>query len=158
MGKHNLSPMARVINRSTPEPNSGCWLWVGATNGRYPQIKIKKKNVYAHRIACESVHGPIGELNALHKCDNTLCVNPDHLYIGTQKQNVKDCIDRGRFYRGNPNPQKGMERPLSKLTNADVIEIRKSTEKGVDLARRFSIAASTISEIRSGKRWKHVNG
>ena len=158
MGKHNLSPMTRVINNCTPEPNSGCWIWIGATNGRYPQIKVKKKNVYAHRIACESVYGPMGDLNALHKCDNTLCVNPDHLYPGTQQQNVDDCRIRGRLAGGAKCPQKGVDRPYAKLNDAAVVEIRKSTEKGIDLAMRFNISAGIISQIRSGKRWKHVNG
>jgi hypothetical protein len=158
MGKHNLGLMERVILNSIPEPNSGCWLWLGTTNGKYPQLKVKKKNIYAHRISCESVHGCLGELNALHKCDNTFCVNPEHLYPGTQKQNVADCRSRGRLRGGAKIPQKGSERPLAKLTEADVREIIKSDERGIDLAERYGVSAGIISEIRSGKRWKHVHG
>ena len=158
MGKHGLRPIDRVVSNCIPEPNSGCWLWLGTTNGRYPQIKIKKKNVYAHRISCESVHGPIGDLSALHKCDNPICVNPEHLYPGTQKQNVEDCRSRGRPRGGARLPQKGEDRPLAKLKAADVVEIRASSEKGVDLAKRYGISAGIISQIRSGKRWKHVHG
>jgi len=156
MGKHNLSLMCRVINNSIPEPNSGCWIWEGTTNGRYPQLKFKRKNIYAHRISCESVYGPLGNLNALHKCDNTYCVNPDHLYPGTQQQNVDDCRARGRLSGGAKKPQKGSQRPMAKLTEQDALEIRNSSEKGVDLARRFNISTGIVSEIRSGKRWKHI--
>ena len=148
----------RVFSLCIPEPTSGCWLWLGSTNGRYPQIKVKRKNVYAHRISCESVYGSLGDLNALHKCDNALCVNPDHLYPGTQKQNVDDCRKRGRLAGGAKNPQKGSQRPLAKLTEADVVEILRSSEKGVDLAKKYGVSTGIISEIKSRKRWKHVNG
>jgi len=158
MGKHNLPLIVRVLNNCIPEPNSGCWLWMGTTNGRYPQLKVGQKNIYAHRISCEFIHGPIGSLNALHKCDNTFCVNPEHLYPGTQKQNVEDCRSRGRLSGGAKKPQMGSSRPLAKLTERDAAEIKKSTEKGIVLARRFGVSAGIISQIRSGKRWKHVNG
>ena len=157
MGLHNRSLMQRVIDSSIPEPNSGCWLWLGCTNGRYPQLKEKRKNIYAHRIACESVHGELGELQALHKCDNPICVNPDHLYPGTQLQNVRDCIDRGRFKSpGATVPECGSDRYNAKLTEANAVYIRTSSEKGIDLASRFGVTPGIISEIRSGKRWKHA--
>jgi hypothetical protein len=157
MGQHNLAPMQRVINQSIPEPNSGCWLWLGTTNGRYPQLKIKRKNIYAHRIACESVYGDIGDLQALHKCDNPLCVNPDHLYPGTQLQNVKDCIDRGRFKSPGPiNPEKGSDRYNAKLTEADALYIRNSSEKGIDLVKKFGVSKTTVSKLRNGKIWSHI--
>jgi hypothetical protein len=158
MGKHNLPVIDRILVNSIPEPNSGCWLWCGTTNGRYPQLKIKKKNVYAHRLSCESVYGPLGELSALHKCDNTFCVNPDHLYPGTQKQNVEDCRSRGRLSGGAKIPQKGSERPLAKLTENEALEIKNSNEKGIVLARKFGISPGIVSQIRSGKRWKHIDG
>lgn len=158
MGKHNLPLFERVLSQSIPEPNSGCWLWIGTTNGRYPQLKVKNKNIYAHRISCESVHGDIGDLNALHKCDNSFCVNPDHLYPGTQKQNVDDCRNRGRLSGGAKNPQKGSKRPLAKLTEEEVADILLSQDRGIDLSKKYGVTAGIISQIKSRKRWKHVNG
>ena len=147
----------RIARKTIPEPNTGCLLWMGMTNGRYPLIKISKKNVYVHRYICEQAHGLPDGYQALHKCDVPMCVNPDHLYPGTQKQNMQDCIVRGRISRfGARRPQRGAERPKAKLTDQQALEIKVSQEKGSVLSERYGVSKSIISEIKSGKRWRHV--
>lgn len=84
-----------------PEPNSGCWLWVaslqssGDKDGR-GAICVDGKSRFAHRVSYELHKGPIPASRYIcHRCNNTLCVNPDHLYAGTQKDNVRDMIAAG---------------------------------------------------------------
>jgi hypothetical protein len=90
----------RLERRSIPEPNTGCWFWLGEvhTDG-YGRINIQDKNYRVHRIAYAVHKGPIPrDLNVLHRCDAPLCVNPAHLYLGTKKQNVDDMMARGRAH------------------------------------------------------------
>ena len=89
-------------------PFSGCWVWMGAVvESGYGQVQIGKHFKRAHRVVYELLIGPIPKgANVLHRCDVPSCVNPAHLYPGTQKQNVADCIERGRFRSGWQNAEK----------------------------------------------------
>ena len=87
----------------TPEPNTGCWLWVGTTNNdgygyvHLPRTSRGKRSVLAHRIAWERVNGPIPKgPKVCHRRDQPSCVNPDHLFLGTQRDNLRDMYDKGR--------------------------------------------------------------
>lgn len=88
-----------IRERSTPEPNSGCWLWeLGQArfdgNG---VVKHNRRQRIAHRVSYEIFHGPIpAGMFVCHKCDTPLCVNPDHLFLGTPKDNVDDMLRKGR--------------------------------------------------------------
>lgn len=93
----------RLISRSIADPLSGCWLWIGARRyGRdgkpRPCIRINRKLRYAYHVAWELVHGRAfpKRKNGCHRCDNTLCVNPDHIRAGTQSSNVRESVARGR--------------------------------------------------------------
>lgn len=90
----------RFEEKVTPEPNTGCWLWTacGTTDG-YGQIKVGKDMVRAHRVAWTLYRGAIPDgMHILHRCDTPPCVNPDHLYLGTHQQNMKDRSSRGRHW------------------------------------------------------------
>src|SRR3990167_1660574 len=79
---------------------TGCVIWLGNDdgNGRYGRFKISGRTRSAHRFAWELIHGPIPQgMNVLHKCDVSMCVNSNHLFLGTQKDNMIDCISKGRF-------------------------------------------------------------
>jgi hypothetical protein len=79
-----------------------CWLWTGSTgpSNRYGMLRVNGRSVKVHRFAWELVNGPIPDGKVVrHRCDNTLCVNPYHLELGTQLDNVRDSISRGRFTR-----------------------------------------------------------
>lgn len=82
--------------------NDECWPWIGALDGRgYGVIKFMGKMEKAHRVSYMIYKGKIGDLHVLHKCDNTCCVNPDHLFLGTQADNMQDCARKGRIVPGS---------------------------------------------------------
>ncbi len=80
-----------------PEPMSGCWLWAGCSSAKYGQIRYKGRMQQAHRVFWEKENGPILDgLFALHRCDVPLCVNPDHIFLGTQQDNINDMMTKNR--------------------------------------------------------------
>lgn len=102
MGKiTELIPDA-IRERSVPEPNTGCWLWLGVLSPRgYGKLKSRGHSMAAHRASYISFRGPIpGGLCVLHRCDNPPCVNPDHLWLGTNADNSADMVAKGRSARG----------------------------------------------------------
>lgn len=132
----------------------GCWLWQA---GKFPKgygmvnigrdINGKQHTDYAHRVAFVLAHGPI-EPGAvvMHACDTPACVNPAHLALGTQGDNVRDAAAKGHYNVPKPG--------IQKITDAQVAEIRASAEPSVVLAKRFSVSLPTISTIRRGLRRK----
>ena len=131
------------------EPNSGCWLWTGASSHGYGSLRFRGHGCRAHRVAWELHRGAVPNgVSVLHKCDTPLCVNPDHLFLGTQADNIKDAVAKGRIRRGG-------EAGPSKLTADQVWEIRRRlpTSTVTVLAREFSVAPASIRWIRDGKSW-----
>ena len=88
--------------RSTPIPEAGCWIWEKAVNNKgYGVIRLKKKNVYAHRMSYETFIGPIPDgLIVCHRCDTPCCINYRHLFLGTHLDNLIDSVNKGRGIRG----------------------------------------------------------
>lgn len=128
-----------------------CWLWLGGkTDKGYGLFKSKR----AHRVSYELCIGPIPTgLGLLHSCDIRHCVNPDHLTPGTQRQNIEDCIAKGR---NSPPPWLGGERSrTAKLTEAVVRSIRQDNRSLSTLASEYNVSQSAISRIRLLKTWRH---
>ncbi len=127
-----------------------CWEWVAArTQAGYGRFSAHD---YAHRYSWELHNGPIPEgMFVCHRCDNPPCVRPDHLFVGTARDNVHDAVAKGRFLHGETSTS-------SKLTTADVIDIRHrvARESISDIARRFGVERSHIRSIVAGRRWAHV--
>lgn len=151
----------RVDKTSSPH---GCWLWTG-TGNRYGSFGYPK-TMRTHRISWCLHNGPVfsDKPCVLHNCpggDNTKCVNPAHLWVGTQKQNIHDCIDKGNF---SPieHPERnlrGEQSPVAKLSESDVAMAKKMREHGATydaIGRHFGVHLSTIAYACSGKNWKHV--
>ena len=95
----SLALQSRIFEKMTPVPEAGCWLWDGAVDKQwgYGWIRVGRKMKKAHRVSFEAFKGPIPRgLLICHKCDVPSCVNPDHLYSGTNLQNMRDRHDRGR--------------------------------------------------------------
>ena len=145
-----------IEDRSIPEPNSGCWLWLGGLNKHgYPKAN---KNIggrivdrLGHRVSYEAYKGEIPKgKQVLHHCDVRSCVNPDHLYVGTHDDNMRDIRERRRM-----PPQNGENNHNAKLTNADVETIRESPKlsKGF-LAYAFGVLPEQIRRIRKHDRWR----
>lgn len=163
MNSNFESFIRRFHDKYTPEPNSGCWLWeAGVSSIGYGKIGGPKgypKGMYAHRASWLIHRGYLPDSkNVLHKCDNRCCVNPDHLYLGTHEDNMKDMKNKGRANRNSVNV--GSENGTSKLSERDVMQIKDLLVNRIPLSKiasRFSCSISTISQIKTGKTWKHVN-
>lgn len=128
-----------------------CWEWRGDRNvAGYGRKKVNGRREYTHRLAYEWVHGliPTG-MYVCHTCDNPPCVNPNHLFLGTPRENSKDCVTKGRMLRGELHRR-------SKLTTDQVLTIRRSAEKGVTLARKLGVTKELIYAVRKRRIWKHV--
>lgn len=150
----------RFAGSYVSEPNSGCWIWTGTTiicghkksRQRRAAIRHKGKVYLASRVSWEIHRGPIADdIFALHRCDNPMCVNPEHLFLGDQQANVSDCIAKGRR-----NTARG-ERCRSAILTADIVtNIRQSDKTGAALALEHNISQAQISRVRSGRHWKHI--
>lgn len=105
----------------------------------------------AHRFAWERANGPVPKgLFVLHKCDNPSCVNPAHLFVGTNEQNMQDMVDKRRAVHGE-------EHPKTTLTVEQVREIRSSAKPYHELAIIYGVARGTIWNVRSRRTWKHLD-
>lgn len=133
-----------------------CWEWTGlVTRKGYGQIKKNGKNCTAHRLAWEERNGPIPcGLSVLHHCDNRSCVNVEHLFLGTQADNVRDMVCKGR-----QRAPKGEDVATAKLAPRDVSWIRlryANGERQRDLAKSYGVGKSLISYIVRRDIWKSV--
>ena len=133
-----------------------CWNWTGKIRkDGYGMFWYKGKEVRAHRFAANEFNPKV---KVLHSCDNPRCVNPMHLFKGTQKDNIEDMLRKGR---GSPYfTEKGADNPAAKLTREQVIEIRSkykpykySTQK---LAKEYNMAQQTIWKIVKHKRYLNM--
>lgn len=135
-------------------PMSGCWLWTGAADAKgYGRMHGNRK---AHRVSYELHVGKIPDgMCVLHKCDVPACVRPDHLFLGTQLDNMRDM-----FAKGRRPPPSGERHPRARLTNKDVVSIRQrkaAGESNRDLAREYNMWPETIARLCAGKTWKHIS-
>ena len=154
----NLSIAQRLEAMSMPEPNSGCQLWLGGVaNRRYGTLKINRQHQRAHRVAWEMANGPIPKgLVVCHRCDNTFCINPAHLIIGTQADNMADMVAKGRS-TGHGTSRKGGERHgMAKLTEAQVLAIRADDRTPSAVAADYQITPRHARDIINRKKWEHV--
>lgn len=130
-----------------------CWTWTaGKISAGYGSFSVDGKETRAHRYSYELYVGKIPKgLLVRHRCDNPACVNPEHLLLGTDKDNAKDRCRRGR---GNEGEKQGN----SVLKTFQVIEIFKSKESKSSnyLAQKYKISPTTIFDIWSGRTWSHL--
>lgn len=132
-----------------------CIIWTKALDSHgYGQSWRHGKPYKAHRAAYEEKYNIILEPPQflLHKCDVPACVNSDHLYIGTQKENMRDR----KLREGYKTLPRGEQRKDSKLKTKDVLYIRTCKISAKELALLFNVSQSLISKVRNNKKWKHV--
>lgn len=150
--------IARFWAKVVRGPSRQCWLWAASTwkEGGYGQFKIGNRMVSAHRVAYYLGTGcqPTG-LYVLHCCDNKLCCNPHHLFLGTQQANMDDLVAKGLSHKQS-RPQRGEQNGNARLTEDDVRAIRQSPDTQCVLADRYDVSQVMISRIRLRKAWSHV--
>jgi hypothetical protein len=148
----------RVVRRFLARVRKGndCWEWTGLKLGNYGIISINRRNVGAHRYSYMLHVGEIPDgLWVLHKCDNTMCVNPEHLFLGTHQDNMDDKVAKGRQSRGGWSSP-GESNPAAKVDRDTVSRIRKDRERGMNytmLGQKYGIGKSQAWNICNGKSW-----
>lgn len=139
---------AKFWDRARPDGN-GCWNWTGCKDRYgYGKVRVNKRLVKAHRFAYEQAVGEVVPpgLMVCHKCDNPACVNPAHLFLGTNDENMADMSRKGRAARGERQGR-------SKLTRSQVLEIRRDSRRLDDVAADYGVSRSLVSLIRRRERW-----
>ncbi len=136
------------------EKSDGCWLWTASKDGAGYGLfgRIDGKVHRSHRVSWALEHGEFPSLCVLHRCDNPSCVRPDHLFLGTRDDNMRDRQEKGRQARGESNGR-------ARLTAAAVVEARTLRRAGTKLrvlAERYGVPESTIAHACSGRSWRHL--
>lgn len=149
-----LSYPAKFWNKV--KKTDSCWLWIGSiTMFGYGLFFVDDKKWPAHRYSYFLAHGQFPtDLHVRHKCDTPLCVNPEHLILGTHADNMRDMAERGRAAR-----QKGIDHPRAKLSESNVKEIRALLDSGhsvASISRLYGVTRGCITPIKFGRRWTHV--
>ena len=152
-----VSPKDRFEDKYEDVTESGCWIWIAYSlpNG-YGRFGLNGKTELAHRASYMLHKGDIPEgFHVCHTCDTPSCVNPDHLFLGTPKDNMQDCKKKGRMNNGNP---KGESNGKSKLTENDVFEIRDLLENSpysqAKIAEIYEVYYTAISKIKYKRTWR----
>lgn len=128
-----------------------CWEWPGVASPEgYGRVMVGGKTIPTHRFAYQLARGEIpAGMNVCHHCDNRRCCNPQHLFAGTQDDNIADCIRKGRFVVGVRNGG-------AKLNDDAVRAIRQDHRTQMAIAEHHGVSQSLVSVIRLRKRWSHV--
>lgn len=132
-----------------------CWEWTGTSITGYGVIYVNGRPVKAHRFSFEFFNGPIPRGHHIcHRCDNPGCVNPAHLFAGTDKENTADMFSKGRG-----NSPRGTRNRHARLTEEQVLEIRRLHACGrrqSELAQEYGVETPAISKIVLGKNWRYL--
>lgn len=145
-----MSIAQAIIDGSSPEPYSGCWIWHGPWCKGYGRLCIEGKSMVASRASYEAFKGNAMGNVVCHKCDTPACVNPDHLFMATQKDNIRDCMAKGR------------KRGYTILTDDQVRWIRENYEPKsktmnfYTMGKMLGVSPSTISVAWRGKSWSKI--
>lgn len=135
-----------------------CWEWQAHRNNKgYGVLGIKRDIFLAHRISWAIKFGDLKGKCALHKCDNPACVNPNHLFSGTMKENMDDKMAKGRYKKGIT--PKGMSNYLAKLKDADIPIIREMCDAGISthvIGAKFGVTSKTIWAVGKRITWTHI--
>ena len=161
--------MNRVWSKVDVLGEDDCWEWKAGGRGvGYGAIKYNGRTIDSHRMAWFITHGYFPDLLVCHSCDNRLCCNPNHLFLGTHQDNVDDMVKKGRQAIGETSGAKqhpesilrGEDNGQSKLTNFDVLEIRRLYKTGNyterHLGKLYKTTCSNIHRIINRQAWKHI--
>jgi hypothetical protein len=150
-----MNNQERLYSKIMPEPNTGCWLYLGGVNWKgYGSFWMNGKGISAHRASYIFSKGEIKKgLSVLHHCDTPSCINPDHLYLGTDLDNAADRKKRGRY-----NLPSGPDNCNSILSWETVREIRVSGLTMGQVSKKYNIHKMTAYNVLTHKSYKHDPG
>jgi hypothetical protein len=136
--------LTRLKKRVAINPITHCWEWQGAKTPKgYGLLQNGRTIVYAHRLMWKCVHGEVESFHVLHRCDNPCCINPEHLFLGTNKDNIQDKI--------------GKNRAGYKLNIEAIKDIRTSKCSQKELAEKYGVRIGCIHAVLKRRTWKHVD-
>lgn len=152
-----LLTVDEITDRCEMEPNSGCWLWCGAVNSLgYPFVVRRREGRRRHisvtrtMLSLKTGHAIPFDAEACHRCDTPSCVNPDHLFIGSHRDNMGDASAKGRTARGERSGP-------AKLTAQAVMESRLARPHDLpEMAKRLGVSLYQLKAARNGKQWKWI--
>ena len=161
MRKNYPSFEEKFWSKVSKAEENACWEWSGALrwNG-YGVFRHLNKSVLAHRASFIIHKGPIPDGCVIcHSCDNRKCCNPNHLWSGTQKENLQDMFNKNRDAKSKP---KGscQNHPRAKLKNTDIDIIKNEYKSGISsriIAKKYNVSKRTILNVVQGKNWRHYN-
>jgi hypothetical protein len=149
----------RFWSKVNVDTKSGCWEWTAGKTRGYGRIGVNGRMGYAHRVSWEIHYEEIPEgMFVCHRCDNPSCVNPDHLFLGTNNDNRQDSMRKGRILKGEKHKS-------SKITREDVARLRKEYAKlnhgdkvnyKINQAKLLGVSLWTIEDVLYGHTWKHL--
>lgn len=153
-GRRRLTAADAFERNYIPEPMSGCWLWIGHANPQGYGVAfsrmLRPRSRLAHRLAWELFRGGISEgMCICHRCDNPSCVNPEHLFEGTRRDNAADRARKGRS-------SKGEGRYNARLTPEKVLAVRSDEGSDTAVAQRHGITRGHVWKIKQRRLWGHV--
>ena len=149
---------AQQVFWSRVDKTGDCWLYMAARDKwGYGELQYLGKHLQAHRLSWMILKGHPGKMHVLHKCNNPPCCNPDHLYLGTDKENARDRMAAGRYVVGE-------KMHMAKLTEEQAREVRRLYKKRApgnrgnsrELAARYGVSQNYIANLVSGRTWKHL--
>lgn len=150
-------PVARFWEKVNVIDAESCWEWEGSGNGEgYGRLRVSGKGVVAHRFSWEIHFGKIDDgLFVCHHCDNPACVNPNHLFLGTNQDNMIDMVKKGRN-----SPRRGVKNNKAKLTPDKVRKIRSLYREGelsqYAIAKMFGVGQPCIKDVVNHNTWRHI--
>lgn len=150
---HGLTPK-KYIKSKTKTDDNGCWIWIASSRRRgYGIVSLNKKQWIASRLSYSLFKGEIPEgMFVCHHCDNPRCINPDHLFLGTAKDNGVDMANKGRSAKGEKNGNVS-------ITAKEASDIKKMLAEGLSgekISEKTGISIHIVYHIKTGKTWKHL--